>query len=124
MNNQIFSLDRIIIRTTNQTFGVNKWIVEVVVRIPVKYWTECKKKGWLGQLYGVDISNFVHHFHSAIPAWNPVVKSDLRAKNGIKTIFLQYYVSDPKQAEALGMKVTYLRNGEFLSKFGEVNILV
>lgn len=120
----MFCLKSLHCRTTTQTLGGYNWKVEAVVHMPAKYWLDCKKKKQLGVLYGVDISNFIHRFHRAVPAWNPTVNDTLRSKKGIKTVLLTYYVSDPKQAESMGMKVTYLRNGEFIPGFGDIQFLM
>jgi hypothetical protein len=81
-------------RTQSEHFGIGH--CEVIVEIDVKYWTKLRSKGHLGQLYGVDISNAVYSIYG-VPAWNPTVGDRARAKNGIKTIRLEY-TYDPAKA--------------------------
>lgn len=66
------------------------YMARVVVYIDARKWNTMKKKGQLGQLYGVDISNEVHRLNKQIRAWNPAVNDRARASKGIKRIELQY----------------------------------
>jgi len=67
--------------------------VSVRVAIPAKQWQAAKRKGQLGQLYGVDISNFVYHA-CGVRAYNPTVDASRRAMDGVKFIELVYQDSD------------------------------
>ena len=99
-----------------------KFSIEVVVKMPAKEWAKHKKKGHLGQLYGIDFGNFIYAMNRNIPAHNPTVDHSFRAKKGVKTIFLTYYLNDMAKAEALGLKFKLLKNGEVLPDTSYVRI--
>ena len=63
--------------------------VSVRVAIPAKVWQTAKRKGDLGALYGVDISNFVYHA-CGVAAYYPTVDDSQRAMDGLKFIELTY----------------------------------
>lgn len=98
----------------DSSFGGYPWKVEVTVAMPATEWATHKRKGWLGQLYGIDISNHVYAVNQNIPAHNPTVDDRSRAAKGVKTIKLTYFMrrEHADQAEALGLKVLRLKNGE------------
>lgn len=64
-------------------------LVQVTVSIPAKEWHTIKRRGALGALYGIDISNAAYRLHG-IKAYQPGVNDRVRASNGIKTITLTY----------------------------------
>ena len=64
--------------------------VEVLVTMEAKLWGKYKRSGWLGSLYGIDISNAVYKLEG-IKAICPSVGDRDRAINGYKTISLCYY---------------------------------
>ncbi|CAM6004839.1 unnamed protein product [Sphagnum balticum] len=68
-------------------------LVTVKVTMDAKAWLECKAKGQLGSLYGVDISNAVYRL-SGVKASCPIVSDRDRAKNGIKVLELTYADSE------------------------------
>src|SRR5580698_8556167 len=79
----------------------------VTVKMPIKVWSAMKRRGQLGTLYGVDISNEVYRTHG-VPAHNPSVDDSKRATQGIKTIKLTYYntaIKQPKLRLIQGGKV-------------------
>lgn len=116
---KVFGVESITGSTHDSSYGGYPWKITVVVKMDAKAWKRHADKGWLGQLYGIDISNYVYGFSRAIPAHAPTVDHGQRAKDGVKTIKLTYFLRDPKKAEALGFKVTYLKNGEFFGAFSE-----
>lgn len=63
----------------------------VEVSMPVKTWQKYRKEKELGHLYGVQISNLVHHADPDVAAYCPTVDDKTNAKAGIKTIKLTYY---------------------------------
>jgi len=115
----MFSVKSIVASGHDSSFGGYKWKVVVRVAVPAKEWAKAKKKGELGQLYGIDISNHVYAINRNIPAHNPTVDDRSRASKGVKSISLTYFLSDPDRAEALGLKVTRLKNGEFFGKYSD-----
>jgi hypothetical protein len=87
----------------------------VKIQIDVKEWTAFKKRGALGVLYGIDVSNAVYALSNRlVPAHNPSVDDTQRAKNGIKTIRLSYYFDSADAAEKLGVKIKRNKAGEYL----------
>lgn len=106
--------------THDSSFGGYPWRIDVCVTIDVKAWNKIKKAQALGQLYGIDISNAVYAINQKIPAVHPSVDDSARAKAGVKTIRLTYFLRDPARAQALGFK---LIAGQY-SKFADhVSIL-
>ena len=71
--------------------------VKVRVRVDAKYWNNMKKRGQLGCLYGVDISNECYKVHG-VRAYNPSVSDKYRASGGLKWVTLYY--TDPVWSEA------------------------
>jgi hypothetical protein len=67
--------------------------VSVRVAIPASQWHESKRKGDLGHLYGVDISNFIYHA-TGVHAYYPTVDDRTRASGGVKVIELTYTDTD------------------------------
>ena len=68
--------------------------VKVSITCNVKDWNTCKRKGQLGSLYGIDISNAVYQMHG-VKASNPTVSDDKRASmTGVKSIDLYYRDSE------------------------------
>jgi hypothetical protein len=115
----MFLISSVIAQETNYGgMGGYPWEVNVVVRMPVKEWAKLKKKGQLGQLYGIDISNALYAMNQNIPAHCPTVSDRDRAKNGIKTIRLSYRLTDPKRAEGLGLTLVK-RRSEVFAKLGD-----
>lgn len=110
----MFSIKSIYALNFDNSFGGYPWKVVVSVTMPSKEWTDLKKKGALGQLYGIEISNYVYALNNNIPAHCPTVDDSQRAKKGIKTVELTYFLSSNQadKAEALGLKVIKLKNGE------------
>jgi hypothetical protein len=71
--------------------------VKVRVRVDAKYWNGMKKRGQLGCLYGIDISNECYKVHG-VKAYNPTVSDKDRASGGLKWITLYY--TDPLWRQA------------------------
>lgn len=69
-------------------YGMSYTQVRVIMQ--AKTWLRAKRKGQLGMLYGVDISNFLYREHG-VAAYNPTVSDRARSSNGIKTLTLNYY---------------------------------
>lgn len=91
----------------------------VSVEVEAKYWKALQKAKNLGQLYGIDISNQVYALSKGlIPASHPTVSDEKNARNGIKTVVLTYYFQDHNKAEALGLEVKRLANGEAFCAYG------
>lgn len=92
--------------------------VTVKVEMPVKEWNKHRSKGWLGQLYGIDISNAVYAINNNIPASNPTVDDRRRASEGVKTITLIYRIREDQmdKAEALGFSTVKLKGGWFIRR--------
>lgn len=68
---------------------INTDTVEVIVTMEAKLWTKYRNSGWLGSLYGIDISNAVYKLEG-IKAYCPSVGDSDRAKAAVKTISLCY----------------------------------
>lgn len=94
------------------------WEVSVSRRIAAKAWAQLKKRGALGLLYGVDVSNAVYRLNSGIPARCPTVDDSARASKGFKTIRLIYRSEDLKGAAQVGLAVKTMRNGEQFLDYG------
>ncbi len=75
---------------TFRWIDVNGMYASVSIRIDAKRWHDLKKRGQLGMLYGVDVSNAVYRHDPRIYATNPTVDDSRRAKNGFKMIQLTY----------------------------------
>lgn len=75
---------------THRTF-VNTLYVSF--SMPKKEWDEYRKSlGGLGQLYGVDLGNYLGRQSILNQYCVPVVDDKKRAKNGIKSIQVTYYL--------------------------------
>ncbi len=114
----MFSIERLTAKC-HPGLGCRDWVVEVVIKMPAKEWTKYRNKGWLGQLYVIDVSNFVYQFNRNIPAHCPTVGDRDRASKGFKTIRMTYSVRKAEQAEALGLKVRRFNSGEFSHVYGD-----
>lgn len=113
-----YLIKSIVLSVHDTSYGGYPYVATVNVEVDAKYWSALKKKNQLGMLYGVDISNEVYRLSSQlIPAHNPMVDHNRNAKNGIKTISLQYHFKDHDKAEKLGMKVLRMKNGECLPSY-------
>lgn len=67
--------------------------VQVKVCMCVADWSQAKRKGELGRLYGIDISNAVYHM-TGVKAYHPTVDDSARASNKLKFITLTYQDSE------------------------------
>jgi hypothetical protein len=101
----LIEVESVSAKTHDTSYGGYKWVVTVKINMPVTVWQKYKKAKNLGQLYGLEISNFVYSLNNNIPTSNPTVTDTVRAKNGIKAIELRYYLNDPIKAERLGLQV-------------------
>jgi hypothetical protein len=63
--------------------------VKVLIDIDADAWRDHAKRGDLGQLYGVDISNRVFREYG-VKAYNPTVDHNSRAVKGVKRLTLYY----------------------------------
>lgn len=115
---QEFSIKSIIAKTHDQSFGGQKWRVEIEISIDAKLWRKYKDRKNLGMLYGVDISNAVYRINHNIPASCPTVDDRRRAANGVKTIKLTYFLNDAAMAENLGLK-TRITKTSFEPVYGD-----
>jgi hypothetical protein len=115
----MFQISSIVATTHDSSFGGFKWKVIVLISIPVKEWSKMRDKGWLGQLYGIDVSNAVYAVNRNIPAMNPTVDHSRRSAKGRKSISLTYFLNDPDKAQSLGLTVNRTRSGEVYSAFSE-----
>jgi len=106
-------------RVHDTSYGGYPWRIDVVVELNVKDWQLYRKKKMLGQMYGVDFSNAVYHINNNIPASCPMVDDRKRAKNGIKTINLTYFLRDADRAENLGFEVYRHPSGETSPGFAD-----
>lgn len=88
----------------NRSFNSDRYQWEVVAQIEMDStkFNTMKRKGHLGQLFGIDISNMLYDFCPLIPAHNPIVDHQRRASKGIKTIQLNYALGNPEVARQLG----------------------
>lgn len=112
------NIKSISVRTFDSSYGGYPYVADVVAEFQAKDWTRAKAKGGLGALY-LDVSNEVYRLtNRLVPAWNPSVSHDARAKSGIKTVRLSYYFRDHEAAIALGLEVRKLASGECLARYG------
>lgn len=104
--------------THDSSFGGIPWKVTVLVEMDSKSWAKTKKRGDLGHLYGVAISNAVYNINRNIPASCPTVDDRKRASKGIKRITLTYFVRSPLKAQSLGFTVREI-NGEAYPRYAD-----
>lgn len=99
-----------------RALGIESWNINATIQMPAKLWAKYRDNNNLGGLY-LDVSNHIYSINQNVPAHNPTVNHYKNASKGIKTINLSYWLRDPKRAEALGLKVTWLKSGEFMAAF-------
>lgn len=114
-----FFISSVVARTHDNSYGGYPWVIEVVVTLPVKLWTKYRNSKALGQLYGIEICNAVYAISRHIPAHNPTVSDTAKAKAGVKTIRLSYYLNDGGRAKALGLTVRQDSSGSVYGAFNE-----
>ncbi len=114
-----YKITKIIGKTHDSSYGGYPWKIEVTIDVCAKEWTKLRNKDDLGSLYGIDVGNAVYKINPDIPAYCPSVDHDKRAKNGVKTVKLVYYINDADKAERLGFKVKRLRNGEAYANYSD-----
>lgn len=113
-----FTIKSLYATTHDSSYGGYPFKVVATITMDSKEWSKIKRKRGLGMLYGVDISNAIHDINSNINAYNPSVSDSKRASKGIKTITLTYYDKSFERAEALGLEVMRMKNGESYIKYG------
>lgn len=114
----MFSLKSISVRTHDTSFGGYPYRADVTIQMPSQDFNKIKKQGQLGSLY-LDVSNATYRAsRELIPAYQPMVDDTRRASKGIKTIHLTYFFKDHDTAEALGLEVLRLKNGEAYPSYG------
>ncbi len=114
----MFKIQSITISVHDTSFGGFPYVATVKVDINAKDWTKLRNAKGLGSLYGIDIGNAVYKIDSNIPAYNPMVSDRARAKNGVKSITLQYHFKDHDKAEAMGMLTHKFKDGSRAPKYG------
>lgn len=93
--------------------------VEAVFHIDAKEYASIKRKGALGQLFGIDLSNDIYRLNNNIPASNPSVDNSKPARHGIKVLRLTYYFRDHERAAKLGFEQFKFKNGQIVPKYGQ-----
>lgn len=119
----MFKIKYISVGVHDTSFGGFPYVATVLVDVDAKEWSKLKRAKDLGSLYGIDIGNAVSKINPMIPAWNPMVDDKRNAKNGVKSITLEYHFKDHDKAEKLGMKVIRMKNGEAFPSYGTHSIV-
>lgn len=106
---------------SSSSAGLSKF--KVIVELEIIDLKAFKKlKGNLGDLV-LSVSNEVYGLNKNIPAYYPTVDSKKRAKDGIKPIEFIYYFGSYARAEALGLKIKRLRNGEMYTEWNTRSVI-